>query len=101
MARRVGAGTVMSPLRRRWREDRPAALRRPTPAPIELLVFRCMVLGPLVLIVVHELRPGRNGLDRLDEDPLAIVDRLAIRVARMVDEARLVPVHRSVDHRLV
>src|SRR6185369_16238525 len=101
MARRVAAGADTLPLGDDWCEDRPAALRRAAAATVELLVVRRVVVGSLVLIVVHELRASRNRLDRLDEDPLAIVDRFAVRFARVVDEPRVVSVHRGVDYRLV
>src|SRR6478609_7750458 len=101
MARRVAAGADTLPLGRYWCEDRPSALRRAAPATVELLVLRRVVVGSLVLVVVQELRAGGNRSDRLDEDPLAIIDRLAVRLTRVVDEPRVVPVHGRVDYRLV
>src|SRR5436190_6280736 len=60
-----------------------------------------MVVGPFVLIVVHQLRTGGDRLYRLDEDALAIIDRLAVRIAGVIDEPGVVPVHGGVDARLV
>src|SRR4051794_12958567 len=101
MARRVAAGMGTLCLRGLWCEDRPAALWRAAPAPVELLVLGRVIVRSFVLIVVDELRTGRNCLDRLDEDPLAIVDRLAVRIAGVIDETGFVAVDRRVDHRLV
>src|SRR4051812_9169218 len=101
MARRVAAGADTLRLWCLWCEDRPAALRRAAAASVELLVLRRVIVHTLVLVVVHELRAGGNCLDRLDEDPLAIVDRLAVRIAGVIDETGFVAVDRRVDHRLV
>src|SRR3954466_5609501 len=101
MARRGAAGTDTLPLGGDWSEDCPTALRRGAPATAELLALRRVVVGSLVLIIVHELRAGGDRLDRLDEDPLAIVDCFAIRIAGVIDESRLVSVDRCIDHRLV
>src|SRR3954468_3536014 len=60
-----------------------------------------MIVRALVLVVVHQLRSRGDRLRGFDEDPFPIVDRFAVRLARVIDEARLVPVHRSVDARLV
>src|SRR5215207_5279673 len=91
----------MSIARGYGREDGSAARRCPAAALVKLLVLGRVIVAALVLVVVDELRARRDRLDRLDEDALAIVDRLAVRRAGVIDEARIVPLHRRVDHRLV
>src|SRR5215218_670082 len=91
----------MSVARRLGREDGSTARGRAAATLVELLVLGRVIVAALVLVVVHELRARRDRLDRLDEDALAIVDRLAIRRAGVIDEPRVVPLHRRVDHPLV
>src|SRR5262249_990688 len=58
------------------------------------------VLGiVLVLVVVKELCPRRNALQRLDPDAAPADDGFAIRIARVIDEPRLIAVVRGVDAR--
>src|SRR5204863_4990308 len=62
---------------------------------------RGMALLQYVRIVVRQLFSRLNVTDRLDPDPRVVDDRVAIRIARVVDEPRLVAVHGSIDHDVV
>src|SRR5689334_15790285 len=73
------------------REDGAATLRGAAAAGVELLVFRGVILGTLVLVIVEQFLAGPYVLPRLDEDALAVGDRLAVAVAGVVEEARVVP----------
>src|SRR5580698_3977250 len=55
----------------------------------------------LDLVVVGELLPGGDGSDRVDEHPRFLDHRLAVRLAAVIDETRIVPVDAGVDHRFV
>src|SRR5690349_1244988 len=53
----------------------------------------------LDLVVVSQLLAGRDRADRVDEHVRTLDHRLAVGVAGVIDEARLVAVDSGVDHR--
>src|SRR5262245_24610157 len=71
------------------RQDRPATCGRSALADVQslpLLVFGAIAL---VRVIVRQLLAWRDVADGLDVDVLLLVDRLAIRRAAMIDEARV------------
>src|SRR5688500_10776867 len=54
-----------------------------------------------VRVVVGQLLARRDVADRLDPDAAVIDHGVAVRIARMVDEAGVVAVHRRVDYQVV
>src|SRR5215217_639137 len=70
------------------RHDRTATFRRATAAGVKLQILLRVLIEILVLIIVGELRPRRNALDGLDPDVAALDVGVAVRIARVVDEAR-------------
>jgi hypothetical protein len=82
-------------------QDRPATRRRPAAAriPGERLIVEIVGVHPIG-VVVRELFTGLDRPLGEDEDAPADVGRLAARLARVVDEARLVAVHGGVDRGL-
>src|SRR3954469_17369617 len=100
-ARRTRSEAGTPSVFRLWREDASAALGRAAPAGIESLILFGVFVGALVLVIVQQLLARLDVAHCVDEDPLAIVDRLAVAVARVVDVRGLVPVHRTIDAHLV
>ena len=87
------------PGRLRRRHDRPATLRRSASADIQLLVVVGMLRSPLIRVVVRQFDAGGNVLQRRDEHATVFLfDRLAVRIAGVIDVLRR-PVDRtSVEH---
>src|SRR5690606_23744437 len=77
------------------------ALRRAAATGIARLVALVRIGRTLVLVVVDELLPRLDRPDRLYVDVAAVDHGLAVRIAGVIDEARLVPVHGRVYHRAV
>src|SRR5687768_3147738 len=80
-------------------QDRSATRRRAALAHVQTLPVLVLGAISLVPIVVHQLFAGRDGANRLDVDPLPLVDRLAVGSAAVIDEPRVVAIDRGVDHR--
>src|SRR5215510_159220 len=78
-------------------DDRSATARRTTLAPIEQEILLRVIGIVVVLIVVRQFGPHRNALDRRDPDAAVPDAGLAVRITRMVDESRLIPVKGRVD----
>ena len=90
-ARRVAAGGLTSAVGRLRGENGPAALRRPAPALVEpLVVWRCGRRCARTGSRIPAPSPAGIVLMRLDEDALPVVDRFAVRIARVIDESRVV-----------
>src|SRR5690606_8300200 len=83
----------------RRQKDGAAAVRGTAAAAIELFPLGVLlrIAAALVLIVVNELLARPDRPQRVDPDPPVLDDRLAVRVARVIDETRLVAVARAVD----
>ena len=81
-------------------ENAAAAVGCPAVAHIERLV-PLRVGVALERVVVYQLGAGLDRTDRLDEDAPLLDHCLAVGIARVVDEARLVAVHCGVDHDLL
>ena len=52
-------------------------------------------------VVVRQFLPPLHIANCLDPDPATVDDRVAVRIARVVDEPRLIPVYSSVDHDVI
>src|SRR6185295_14505937 len=85
------------PLRRP--EHRATALCGTAAAGIDLVHVRRIVLLAADLVVVAELLAAGDRLDRVDEHAALLDGRLAIRVALVIDEARVVAADAGVDDR--
>src|SRR5262245_38268362 len=72
--------------------DGPATLRRTALAPIEEKILLGVFGIVVVLIVVGQLDPRRNSFDGRNPDAAVPNAGLAIRIARVVDEPRLVSI---------
>src|SRR3954464_9268897 len=92
----AGAGSVFL-----CGEDTSAALGRAAPAGVESLILFGVFVGSLVRVVVQQLFARLDSAPGVDEDAFAIVDRLAVAVARVVEVRRFVAVYRAVDTGLV
>jgi hypothetical protein len=94
---RVGA--LLELRLRQRRENRPAALRRTTLAAVdtEFIVGRFAAVAR-VRVIVDELFARLNLANRLDEDASPLDRPFAVRVARVIDEARFVAAEGAVDH---
>ncbi len=59
----------------------------------------CRIVGgfPRELIVVPQLFARLDGADRIDEHATALDHRLAIRIAAVIDEARIVAADTGID----
>ena len=62
-----------------------------------VLVGGRLVAG--VCVVVEDLLSPAHRAQSLDEDASSIIDGFAVWGARVIDETRVVPVHRAIDHR--
>ena len=60
-----------------------------------------MPLGKDVSVVVREFFTGLDVADGLDPDAIVFHDRIAIRVAGVIDESCFVAIHRGVDDDVV
>src|SRR5687767_15663300 len=89
---------ALSPLSA-WLHDSPATLRRSAMALVKFRVIRRS--GSLILIVVGELHARLDILFRVDPDLPPVDHRFAVRIAGVVDVARVVPLTVAVDHRLL
>src|ERR1700722_5484197 len=84
----------------RWRPQHAAAAgRRPAAAGEDHVDVGRIVGLALDLVVVGELLTGSDVADRLDEHGAPLNDGLAVRVAAVIDEARLVAVDARIDDR--
>ena len=83
------------------RQDRPPALLRPAVTGEAPLRGRRVPLLEHVGVIVRELLAGDDVANALDPDAPVVDHRVAVGIARVIDEARLVPVHRGVDHHVV
>src|SRR5678815_1169453 len=54
-----------------------------------------------VRVVIRELLARGDVADRLDPDATVVDDRIAVRIARVIDEPRVVAVDGGVDHDVV
>src|SRR5512138_1959164 len=79
-------------------EDRPATGGRAALAHVQTLGVLILGAVTLVRVVVRQLFAGRDVANGLDVDMLSLVDRLAIRRAAVVDEARFVAADGGIDH---
>src|ERR1700722_8612626 len=79
-------------------QHRAAALARAALAGEDFIDVGRIVTIASDLVVVGKLLARLNGADRLDEHAPVIDQRLAVRVAGMVDEARIVAIDAAVDH---
>jgi hypothetical protein len=78
-------------------QHRAATTRRTAAAGIDVIdIGRIGAIAP-DLVVVGQLLTGLDGADGLDEDPPIVDHRLAIRIAAMVDETRIVAIGAAVD----
>ena len=85
---------------RLWRRhDGATTFRRTTAADVQLFVRIGVLSCALVGVVVRQLGAGRNVLQRRNEDAaVLLLDRLAVRIAAMIDVLRR-PVDRTgVEH---
>src|SRR5206468_624733 len=80
-------------------DDRAAAQGTSAAASVELEVLDRVVGHEVVLVVVAQLLTGADVAQRVDPDVLALDQRDAVGVARMVDEARDVAADSRVDAR--
>src|SRR5688572_7560647 len=90
--------SALSPPSARF-HDGPATLRGPTVAFVKFFVIRRS--RPLVLIVVSELHARLDILFRVDPDLSLLDHRFAVRIAGVVDVARIVSLTVAVDDRLL
>lgn len=97
---RVGRRALLSAWAARLEEHTPAG-RGATAAGIALFPFFAEAARTVQMVIVGQFRALRNVADGLDKDAPALYDRFAVRVTRVVDKARLVPLLRSVDDRFV
>jgi hypothetical protein len=72
-------------------------LRRAAVAGEHFVDVRRIVLGPADRVIVLELLAGLYRADRLDEHAAVLGHRFAVRIAAVVDEARVVAVDAGVD----
>src|ERR1700756_2585608 len=78
---------------------RAAAAGRAAVAGEDGVDIRWVIGFALDLIIVGELLAGRDAADRVDEYARLLDHRLAVGVAGVIHEARLVAVDAGVDHR--
>ncbi len=78
-----------------------AALWRAAAAGKYLIDIGGIVVIALYGIIVRQLFTRSNGADRFDKNSLVRIDGLAIRIAAVIDEARLVAVDAGIDHRFL
>src|SRR5262245_6633637 len=88
-ARRPGSG--------RGREDRAAAARCAAMAGVACLGMFVVPRLAFIGVVVGQLLARRDVAQGVDERPAGLDDDLAVRIAGVVDEARLVAADRGVD----
>jgi hypothetical protein len=79
-------------------EHRAAASLRTAAARIERQLGGIVRAFPRKLIVVPEFFARLDVPDRIDEDATAFDHRLAIRIAAVIDEARVVAANSRIDH---
>ena len=65
---------------------------------IALLPFDAIPSRTLQMIIVRQLRAGQNVMDGLYKDSAILDHRFAVRLTRVVDEPRLVPLARRINH---
>src|SRR5690606_27044676 len=82
-------------------QDRATTLGRAAVAGVARLHRRRVRLVQDVRVVVRQLLARLDVADRLDEDAAILLHRLAVRIAGVIDPARVVAVPPAVDHRLV
>src|SRR5690606_34479891 len=78
-------------------EDHPPAVLRAAPALVQLAPFRTHAPLPLVRVVVRQLLAALDVAQRIDEHAIVLFDRLAVGIARVIDEPRVVAADRRVD----
>lgn len=83
------------------RQDRPATVAGAAGTGIAAFGRRGVALLENVCVVVRELFARLDVANRLDPDAAVVDHRIAVRVARVVDEPRLVAADRRVDHHVV
>lgn len=60
-----------------------------------------MSLVENVGVIVRQFFSNFHIPDRFDPDPAVLDNRITVRSARVIDEARIIPVHRRVDHNVI
>src|SRR4051794_40667836 len=79
------------PLPALFREDRPATRARAAVAGKPSLRRWCVPFLENVSVVVRQFLPGSDVANCLDPDATIVDHRIAVGIARMIDESRLVP----------
>jgi len=74
-----------------------ATVRGAALAGVKLQILFRILVEILVLVVVRELGTGGNALDRLDPDVPPFDEGITVRIARVIDEARIVSIECGVD----
>src|SRR6185503_8080700 len=77
------------------------AFRRTAAAGVDLIDVGWIVLLATDLVVVTELLAGLDVAHRVDEHAAVLDDRLAVALALVIDETRVVAADASVDHGLL
>lgn len=83
------------------RQNSPPTRSRTTTTRIPPLRRRRMPFLQLVRVVVRQLLSRRYVADRFDPDSPIVNHRVAVRIAGVIDEPRVVPVDRRVDHDVI
>src|SRR3984957_7095942 len=84
-------------LRLRRPQHRAPAVREPAAAREHLVYVLRVVVVAINLVVVRHLLAGLDRAQRLDEHPALLHDRLAIRIARVIEETRVITVGARID----
>src|SRR5690349_10221621 len=78
-------------------DDRPPTVGGPATTRVESEILGGVLVEVLVLIIVRQLGAHRYALDRVDPDMTALDVRVTVRIARVIDETRVVAVEGGVD----
>ena len=86
---------------RRFQQHRAATFLSSAAAAMRLARTHGERAFPTQPVVVREFLAGADRAHRMDEQASIVFDRLAVRIATVIDPPRGIPLHARIDHRTV